>query len=183
MPSTGAPRRLSRRRLFQFSGASAALIALGIDARAAHADPLSHRENLFALGIASGALRPGGMALWTCLAPEPLAEDGHGDMPLRPVIVGWEVATDEEFTSVVARGKALAQPELAHAVHHRVEGLDPAHFYRVRAGKQTSPVGRFRTLPAEGVEADSFSIGVVSCQAWYHGHFTAHRHLAAEEEL
>lgn len=164
MPSTGAPRRLSRRRLLQFSGASAALIALGIDARAAHADPLSHRENLFALGIASGALRPDGMALWTCLAPEPLAEDGHGDMPLRPVIVGWEVATDEEFTSVVARGKALAQPELAHAVHHRVEGLDPAtaHFSRVRVGKLTSPVGRFRTPPAEGVEADSLSIGVVS---------------------
>ncbi|GAA1722825.1 alkaline phosphatase D family protein [Brachybacterium phenoliresistens] len=24
---------------------------------------------------------------------------------------------------------------------------------------------------------------MVSCQAWYHGHFTAHRHLAAEEDL
>ena len=142
-------------------------------------------EGLFSLGVASGAPRPDGAVLWTRLAPEPLAEDGHGDMPLRPVMVDWEVATDEEFAGVVARGKALAQPELAHAVHPRVEGLDPAtaHFYRFHVGKQTSPVGRFRTLPAAGSEPDSFSFGVVSCQAWYHGHFTAHRHLAAEEEL
>lgn len=185
MPSTDAPSRLSRRSLLQLSGASAALIALGIDARSAHADPLPHREGLFSLGVASGAPRPDGVVLWTRLAPEPLAEDGHGDMPLRPVMVDWEVATDEEFAGVVARGKALAQSELAHAVHPRVEGLDPAtaHFYRFHVGKQTSPVGRFRTLPAAGSEPDSFSFGVVSCQAWYHGHFTAHRHLAAEEEL
>ncbi|HJC70547.1 MAG TPA: alkaline phosphatase D family protein, partial [Candidatus Brachybacterium intestinipullorum] len=86
---------------------------------------------------------------------------------------------------IVAHGRALAQPALAHAVHPRVEGLDPGteHFYRFRAGRELSPVGRFRTLPAEGEPAESFSFGLVSCQAWYHGHFTAHRHLAAEEDL
>ena len=140
---------------------------------------------MFSLGVASGAPRPDGAVLWTRLAPEPLAEDGHGGMPLKEVTVRWEVAIDEDFRSIVAHGRALAQPALAHAVHPRVEGLDPGteHFYRFRAGRELSPVGRFRTLPAEGEPAESFSFGLVSCQAWYHGHFTAHRHLAAEEDL
>ena len=191
MPSTATRAPVSRRRLLQLSGASAAVIALGIDARSAHADPSSELEGaaapegMFSLGVASGAPRPDGAVLWTRLAPEPLAEDGHGGMPLKEVTVRWEVATDEDFRGIVAHGRALAQPALAHAVHPRVEGLEPGteHFYRFRAGRELSPVGRFRTLPAEGEPAESFSFGLVSCQAWYHGHFTAHRHLAAEEEL
>ena len=191
MPSSTTRAPVSRRRLLQLSGASAAVIALGIDARSARAEPSSELEGaaapegMFSLGVASGAPRPDGAVLWTRLAPEPLAEDGHGGMPLKEVTVRWEVATDEEFRGIVAHGRALAQPALAHAVHPRVEGLDPGteHFYRFRAGRELSPVGRFRTLPAEGEPAESFSFGLVSCQAWYHGHFTAHRHLAAEEDL
>ena len=191
MPSSTTRAPVSRRRLLQLSGASAAVIALGIDARSARAEPSSELEGaaapegMFSLGVASGAPRPDGVVLWTRLAPEPLAEDGHGGMPLKEVTVRWEVAIDEDFRSIVAHGRALAQPALAHAVHPRVEGLDPGteHFYRFRAGRETSPVGRFRTLPAEGEPAESFSFGLVSCQAWYHGHFTAHRHLAAEEDL
>lgn len=176
---------LDRRRLLQLSGASAAVIALGISAPDAVADPLPHREGLFSLGVASGAPRPDGAVLWTRLAPEPLAEDGHGGMPARNVAVRWEVAADEGFTRIVRRGQALAQAELAHAVHPRVEGLDPAtdYWYRFVVGRQTSPIGHLRTLPAEGAAVESFSIGVVSCQAWYHGHFTAHKHLTAEEDL
>ena len=191
MPSTATRAPVSRRRLLQLSGASAAVIALGIDARSARSEPPSELEGaaapegMFSLGVASGAPRPDGVVLWTRLAPEPLAEDGHGGMPLKEVTVRWEVAIDEDFRSIVAHGRALAQPALAHAVHPRVEGLDPGteHFYRFRAGRELSPVGRFRTLPAEGEPAESFSFGLVSCQAWYHGHFTAHRHLAAEEDL
>ena len=176
---------VSRRRLLQLSGASAAVLALGIDARSAQAAPPPEAEGMFSLGVASGAPRPDGAVLWTRLAPEPLAEDGHGGMPLEEVTVRWEVATDEDFRGIVAHGRALAQPALAHAVHPRVEGLEPGteHFYRFRAGREISPVGRFRTLPAEGAQPGSFSFAVVSCQAWYHGHFTAHRHLAEEEDL
>ncbi|MFC7375086.1 MULTISPECIES: alkaline phosphatase D family protein [unclassified Brachybacterium] len=185
MPAPAPPTSLSRRRLLQASGASAALLALGISAPEADAEPLPHREDLFGLGVASGAPRPDGAVLWTRLAPDPLAEDGHGDMPLRNVSVRWQVARDAEFSDIVQRGQALAQPELAHSVHPRVEGLEPAteYFYRFLVGKQTSPVGRLRTLPAAGADVESFSVGVVSCQAWYHGHFTAHKHLAAEEDL
>ncbi|WP_432484986.1 alkaline phosphatase D family protein [Kineococcus esterisolvens] len=186
--SREAPARpaLSRRHLLGLSGAGATVLALGIDAPdAAVAAPPPLREGLFGLGVASGAPRPDGVVLWTRLAPEPLAEDGHGGMPLRPVSVRWQVALDEGFEHVVRTGRALAQPELAHAVHPRVEGLDAStdYFYRFLVGPQASPVGRFRTLPAPGAAVEAFSVGVVSCQAWYHGHFTAHKHLAAEEDL
>ncbi|MGP5098791.1 alkaline phosphatase D family protein [Brachybacterium alimentarium] len=185
MPASVAPAPVSRRRLLQASGASAAVIALGIRAPQAQAETAPQPEGLFSLGVACGAPRPDGMVLWTRLAPEPLAEDGHGGMEGKDVTVRWHVAKDPEFRQITARGQALAQPALAHAVHPRVEGLEPAtdYFYRFSVGRQNSPVGRFRTLPAEGAEVESFSVGVVSCQAWYHGHFTAHKHLAAEEEL
>ena len=38
-------------------------------------------------------------------------------------------------------------------------------------------------MPPSGQGIDSFTIAMASCQAWYHGHFTALRHLAAEPEL
>ena len=185
MPSAPTAAPVSRRRLLQLSGASAAMLALGIDAPSVEAAPPPGTEGMFSLGVASGAPRPDGAVLWTRLAPEPLAEDGHGGMPLKEVTVRWEVATDEDFRGIVAHGRALAQPGLAHSVHPRVEGLEPGteHFYRFRVGRELSPVGRFRTLPAAGETPESFSFGLVSYQAWYHGHFTAHRHLAAEEDL
>jgi alkaline phosphatase D len=176
---------MSRRHLLQLGGVGAATLALGISAPdAAAAPPLSVPE-LFGLGVASGAPRPDSAVLWTRLAPEPLAEDGHGGMPRHSYAVHWEVATDPGFRDVVRRGRALAQPELAHAVHPKVTGLEPgtAYYYRFRSGRQHSEVGRFRTLPAAGSVPDRFTVGVVSCQAWYHGHFTAYRHLAAEPDL
>ena len=190
MPSSTTRAPVSRRRLLQLSGASAAVIALGIDARSARAEPSSELEGaaapegMFSLGVASGAPRPDGVVLWTRLAPEPLAEDGHGGMPLKEVTVRWEVATDEEFRGIVAHGRALAQPALAHAVHPRVEGLDPGteHFYRFRAGRETAPSAASAPCRRRGNQRNP-SASARLLPGGYHGHFTAHRHLAAEEDL
>ncbi len=175
--------RLSRRRLLQAGGITAATLALGIDAPDAHATPLA--GDPFTLGVAAGSPGDRSMVLWTRLALDPLAADGHGGMPLEDVTVRWEVATDEDFDKIVRRGSALAQPALAHSVHPQVTELRPAtaYWYRFRTGDQTSPVGRFRTLPAPGQDAAEFTLATASCQAWYHGHFTAYRHLAAEADL
>ncbi|MFX4273691.1 alkaline phosphatase D family protein [Propionibacteriaceae bacterium Y1685] len=177
---------INRRRLLQASGLTAATVALGVRAPAnARADEPTLSSDPFTLGVASGAPRTDGMVLWTRLAPDALATDGHGGMPLKPVTVHWEVATDPDFADVVDQGEALAQPELAHAVHPRTSGLEPGtrHHYRFTVGTWRSPVGQFRTLPAAGTDDETFSFGVTSCQAWYHGHFTAHKHLAAERDL
>ena len=80
----------------------------------------------FTLGVASGEPSPDGMVIWTRLAPRPLADDGLGGMPGRPVDVEWEVAADERFSRVEQRGITTAAPEAAHSVHVELTGLRPA---------------------------------------------------------
>ncbi|PSL01544.1 alkaline phosphatase D [Haloactinopolyspora alba] len=185
-PTDTPPPTFDRRTFLRLSGVSSAALALGVaasdaDAAATPGGPVP--DGVFGLGIASGDPGPGSVVLWTRLAPEPLAADGHGGMPLRPVPVRWEVSPDERFRVVARRGTAIASPELAHAVHPLVEGLEPGreYFYRFRVGREVSPVGRTKTLPAAGASTSSFSFATASCQAWYHGHFSAYRHLANEE--
>ena len=59
----------------------------------------------FALGVASGHPRPDGMVLWTRLM--------GADLPAR-VEVQWELALDEAFTRVEARGTEVAEAAWAH---------------------------------------------------------------------
>ena len=180
---SGTP--LDRRAFLGLTGISMAAFTLGIaapaDAAAATTGPVP--ADPFQLGVASGDPEPTSVVLWTRLAPRPLAEDGHGGMPRRSVDVHYEVAEDERFTRVVRRGRAVATPELAHAVHPEVRGLRPGreYFYRFRAGNELSPAGRTRTAPGRHDRTDRLTFGMASCQAWYHGHFTAYRHLAAED--
>lgn len=132
----------------------------------------------FTLGVASGYPRPHGFVLWTRLAPEPLATGGG--MPPAPVPVAWEVGADETFARVLARGEAMALPELAHAVHVEVTGLEPGRWYhyRFRTGDAVSPVGRTRTAPDGAVSR--LALAFASCQHYEHGHYAAYRHMAAE---
>jgi alkaline phosphatase D len=137
----------------------------------------------FTLGVASGDPQPDGVVLWTRLAPEPLAEDGLGGMPNRPMPVQWEVAEDENFGRVTARGTELAQPEAAHSVHAEVTGLRPSatYFYRFRAGSELSPVGRTKTAPSPGARLGRFAFAFASCQNYPAGFYTAHGHMADED--
>ncbi len=79
--------------------------------------------------------------LWTRLAPAPLS--GNGGMPDKPVAVQWEVANDEAFANVVARGEETAVAADAHSVHAEPQGLLPGreYFYRFKANGEISPVG------------------------------------------
>jgi alkaline phosphatase D len=104
-------------------------------------------------------------------------------MPPVPVKVAYEVAADESFRTVVAKGDAMALPDLAHAVHVEVHGLQPArdYFYRFTAGGERSAPGHARTTPAEGTLAPRLVFGVASCQSYQSGHFTALKHLVDED--
>lgn len=135
----------------------------------------------FTLGVAAGDPSSDGFVIWTRLAPDPLAE--HGGMPIAPVAVEWEVATDERFRMVVAKGTAIARPELAHAVHVEVTGLRPGrpHFYRFMVGRERSMRGRAKTLPAAGSTVGQVRFGVAGCQAYEDGLYTAYRHMAGED--
>jgi alkaline phosphatase D len=86
---------------------------------------------------------------------------------------------------VLRAGTVLAHPDLGHAVHVEVDGLEPArsYWYRFRAAGELSPVGRTRTLPAPTASPARLALAVVSCQHFEHGFYTAYRHLAGEEDL
>ncbi len=134
----------------------------------------------FALGVASGAPLPDGVALWTRLAPAPLNE---GVLPPAAIEVRWEIARDEGFRDMVRTGRALAEPRHAHSVHVEVAGLEPArwYWYRFMAGDAVSPIGRTRTAPAVGAMPDRLRFAFASCQQYEQGYFAAHRHMAAED--
>lgn len=137
-------------------------------------------EYPFALGVASGDPAPDGFVIWTRLCPRP-AEQHYG-MPRQPMIVAWEVAPDDTFTTILQQGEALASPELGHAVHVEVAGLSPdrIYVYRFRIAGHASTTGRTRTLPMPGARLDRLRFAVAGCQHYEHGHYTAWGAIARE---
>lgn len=136
-------------------------------------------DDPFTLGISSGDPTATGGVLWTRLAPRPFEPDGG--MNDRTVVT-WEVADDDSFKKIVKTGRATAAGELSYSVHVNVDGLTPDrwYFYRFQAGQAISPVGRFRTAPADGAMTP-LRLAVASCQRWDQGLFTAFDHMAKEE--
>ncbi|WP_371873396.1 alkaline phosphatase D family protein [Massilia phyllostachyos] len=130
----------------------------------------------FSLGVASGSPLPNAVILWTRILSDPLGA------PIAPVAlsVRWEVASDEAFRSIVAKGTATAVPELAHSVHVDATGLSPGrwYWYRFMLGDAVSPVGRTRTAPARDEMPGALKLAVASCQHWEFGSYGAHRHIA-----
>lgn len=173
---------LSRRGLLRGATGLAALAAIDPSPARGQAAATFHGHP-FTLGVASGDPAPDGFVIWTRLAPEPLAP--AGGMPSVAMPVAWEVAEDERFSRLAARGTALARPELAHAVHVEVAGLAPGrpYFYRFRAGAEVSRTGRARTAPAPGATQARLRFAFAGCQHYEHGYFTAWAHLAREPDL
>jgi alkaline phosphatase D len=171
--------RISRRSLLRTGGSAAAGIVLLGRAPAAKAAP-PFGTYPFTLGVASGDPTPGGIALWTRLAPAPLERGG-----LPPEIFGvrYEVAADEDFRRIVRRGAVEALPEEAHTVHADIGGLDPDtwYWYRFKWGPVESPVGRTRTAPPLGSMPGSLRFAYASCQNYAHGFYTAYADLAQQD--
>ncbi|WP_435611682.1 alkaline phosphatase D family protein [Streptomyces sp. bgisy159] len=181
-----AARHLNRRRFLTVTGAAAALaFAVGLPtagtAAAAELDAARIPADPFTLGVASGDPRPGAVLLWTRLAPAPHQPDGG--LPASRVTVRWELAHDEHFRRVARRGSTVAHPEFNHAVHVDVDHLDEdrVYYYRFRAGTWISPTGRTRTAPGPGARPAALTLGMVSCQRYDQGYFTAYRHLAQDD--
>ena len=158
---------LSRRTLLLSSAAVGAAGATSVWPLAASAAPYRGplRADPFTLGVASGDPDHDGFVLWTRLAPTPLADDGLGGMPSRDVPVQWELAADPRFRRVVRRGVAVARVKAAHSVHVELHGLAPAreYFYRFKAERYVSPIGRTRTAPAPWANGGTLAMSFVSC--------------------
>ncbi|MBI3369798.1 MAG: alkaline phosphatase D family protein, partial [Burkholderiales bacterium] len=114
------------------------------------------------------------LVLWTRLVGT--------DLPER-VEVQWELARDEGFKDIAARGTETAEAGWAHSVHAEPAGLAPArwYWYRFTALGQQSAVGRTRTAPAPDAAVPLLRYAITSCQRWEHGHYAAWAHLAQRE--
>ncbi|WP_431986460.1 alkaline phosphatase D family protein [Streptomyces griseoflavus] len=180
-----AARHLARRRFLTAGAAAALAFTTQLPARGAFAasrlDAARISEDPFTLGVASGDPLPDSVLIWTRLAPAPFEPDGG--LGQQRVEVSWEVALDESFVLVVRSGTALAYPEYAHSVRVDVRGLQPGshYFYRFRTGTWISPAGRTRTAPPAGSDTASLRLAAVACQAYHHGYYTVHGHLARED--
>jgi alkaline phosphatase D len=177
---------IDRRRFLTGAAAVAGAAALGARGGPAAASSPSRPEpgtfapGTFALGVASGDPLPRSVLLWTRLVRDTFSA---GSMPNRPVHVEWQVAHDPAFRRLARAGAVSARPELAHSVHVDVRGLDPGreYFYRFRAGRRISPVGRTRTAPAAHADPRRLRLGIVNCQDWQNGYWPAYVGLAAED--
>jgi len=132
----------------------------------------------FSLGIASGSPLPDAVIIWTRILHDPL---NAATTPPIAFSVRWEMAEDEQFRRIIAKGTADAPPELAHSVHVDVTGLQPDrwYWYRFMLGDAVSPTGRTRTAPASASMPKQLKLAVASCQHWEFGTYAAHRHIAA----
>ena len=174
-------RRISRRRFVGAGGAGAAALIMGAGPFTAKALSAPRFDSYpFTLGVASGDPDPRGVVLWTRLAPKPLE---GGGMPAAAVPVRYEIAEDQRFRNVVATGEQAARPELAHTVHVEAAGLRPGreYFYRFKAGREISPVGRTKTAPPRSRALAELNFAFASCQQYEHGYYTAYRRMAEEE--
>ncbi|CAN5370287.1 alkaline phosphatase [soil metagenome] len=158
-------------------------LAAGVAAPAVVRAQALFQQTPFQLGVASGDPSPDGFVIWTRLAPRPL--ELHSGMPMTTVPVQWEVATDDRFKDVAAKGEALARPELGHSVHVEVAGLQPnrPYWYRFIAGRDRSYAARARPLPLPGEKLDRLRFVAAGCQNWEAGYFTAYRRIAAEPDV
>ncbi|MBT2385596.1 alkaline phosphatase [Streptomyces sp. ISL-11] len=169
---------ISRRTAVTAAAATAALLPFAAPpAQAADSAPA------FLHGVASGDPLPDGVLLWTRVTPVPEAVPGSGRGPA--VEVAWEVAEDEVFGRVVARGRVTASAAGDHTVKADVRGLRPAtaYWFRFTADGVRSPAGRTRTAPARDAAVPGVRFGVVSCANWESGYFSAYRHLAGRRDL
>ena len=150
---------LTRRRFLQVCGAATPL------AMAAQGE-----QPRFDLGIASGHPTASSVVLWTRLT--------GGDLPAQ-VEVQWELAHDEGFKQIAARGTHTADADWAHSVHAEPAGLVPArwYWYRFTALGDRSATGRTRTAPAPNAAAP-LRFAIASCQRYDAGHYAAWRDVA-----
>lgn len=171
-----------QRRIFLLSGTRIALLASAGASLSGASFGAPGQDGAgaypFSLGVASGSPLPDAVVIWTRILYDPL---NAAAMPAVAFAVRWEVAEDQAFRQLVAKGTASATPALAHSVHVDVTGLTPGrwYWYRFILGDAVSAAGRTRTAPAPSSMPAALKLAVASCQHWEFGAYAAHRHIAA----
>ena len=132
-------------------------------------------------GVASGSPRENSVILWTRVPGQFRAGVRDGD----EIKVSWEVATSDRFAAnqIVATGQISTSSASDFTVKPHVTGLAAftTYYYRfTTVAGYRSVVGRTKTAPAAGTNPQSVKFGIVACQRFSAGYYTAYGHLAKE---
>ena len=164
----------TRRSLLKQAAALGAALAFGQSCASTPTGPRTERRDLYPQGVASGDPAPDSVILWTRRAPDP------GASAHRLVV---EVASDEAFARIVARGDVEVSAATDWTCRFLAAGLRPAreYWYRfVDEAGNTSRVGRTITAPAADDDRP-VRFAFVSCQDPTIGALNAYRRMIYED--
>jgi alkaline phosphatase D len=138
------------------------------------ASPRTERRDLYPQGVASGDPAPDSVILWTRREPDAGATVHH---------LTVEVADDDAFAHVVARGAVEVTPATDWTCRFLAAGLKPAREYWYRftdeAGNM-SRTGRTLTAPSDS-DARPVRFAFVSCQDVSNSALNAYRRMIHED--
>ncbi len=164
----------TRRTLLKQAAALGAALAFGQSCAHAPSGPRTERRDLYPQGVASGDPQSESVILWTRREPDASAV-AHRLMV--------EVASDEAFTRIVARGDVEVSAATDWTCRFLAAGLSPAREYWYRfideAGN-TSRIGRTLTAPAADDDRP-VRFAFVSCQDPTIGALNAYRRMIYED--
>lgn len=166
--------RTTRRSLLAAASAMGAALAFGQSCAHAPNAERTERRDLYPQGVASGDPAEDSVILWTRRAPDAGAR-------VHRLIV--EVATDEAFVQVVARGDVEVSAATDWTCRFLAAGLKPSREYWYRFVDETghmSRVGRTLTAPAASDDR-AVRFAFVSCQDVTNGALNAYRRMIYED--
>ncbi len=134
--------------------------------------PHALANEVFAHGVASGDPRATSVVLWTRVSGTDAA-----------VPVDWQVASDPDLLSIVARGRITTDADRDHTVKVVADGLPAGRtlYYQFAANGRQSPVGRTKTLPRG--ELDELVVAIVSCSNYPFGFFNGYEAIADDPAI
>lgn len=127
----------------------------------------------FYLGVASGDPMADRVIIWTHITTANNTET-----------VFWQVATDNNFSQIIASGDTTTDASKDFTVKVDVTDLqaNTTYFYRFyNAQNNYSAIGRTKTAPTGDIDELKFAIG--SCSSIYSAYFNAYRKIAQRDDL
>lgn len=152
----------------------------------------TYQGNLtFPYGVASGDPYSNSVILWTM--PRKLDLSGlYGGNAWPPICLQWVVSTDPsgdfKVENSVQNGYVKTTEDIRFSVKVEATGLKPytQYYYRFQSCEGpdlgVSPVGAFKTLPAEDADVEKLRLAVFSCSNLPFGYFTAYKNAATNSD-
>jgi len=126
----------------------------------------------FDYGVASGDPLSDRVIVWTHAKYQDLTD---------AVPLTWQVASDLEFTKILASGSGQSNAETGYTFKADATGLSPnlTYYFRFQSGLHTSPIGKTKTLPIGSVS--DVKLAVMSCSNYPAGFFNVYAEVARSD--